>query len=1535
MADQRTPSTFSDILESTSTAKFVDIISHGEINGLVTTNELESVFIDRNPIQVPNSNDVFNFEDVIVDFKEGINPQQYITGFSEVFRPIDASAAGLGGGFEITLGGPDSVGPTQDQTNQDYIYRASSLDVDAIQVTITIPRLIFIADDGDQFGNRTSLAIHAREAGSTFLPSAQVKSTNPSQGMITGKVLSPYSITYRIQRPEGLAANTLWEVICRKRIADDDFDTNQRENSILITGISEIIENREQYDDLAVAGVTIPAQGTNQSSVSNIEYDVEGMIVDVPDVYDADNRVMGTGWDGQTFKQAYTNCPAWCLLFLIHDELVGMGNPYSEIDVFSFVEFSQFCDERLEYIDTDGTLIDSFRFSCNLQFTDQQDPLTRIQQLAGTYRSYTLLNGGLITVVSDRRKDVSSIVTNSATVDGFNYSFTDVSQRTTLVRARFVDEELEYTERVIEESDDVGIQELGELSTEISIVGLTNEAEVRRHCRYILERTLRSTKLATWQTGFQAMTYQVGDRVQVIDNDFINLGGSPENPNHNPEVDEQSSGRVIAGSSPRRTNLDRVFDIGAGFNWKLGKIDENGDVLEAAVTAVSDIVVRGITVSRVAHGPYIRLRDNVTVDEPAIENHQWYMFTVAALPQNYEVVTITEDAQQFGMFTVVAKEYRDESFENIDIGVSLPSRPLTNYERANVPAPIFTTNITDDDTGFFAENVFNATTQTATNNLRLVWKPADNNQFINEYYLRWRVNQSEWNDETIKTTEFTINNAVAGFYDIRLVARSVAGVDSPPVLVNGFDFLNLAGSVSSLVEANSLRLKGSNVGTGDIDFFDANLTIEFNAPSDNDLNQLDPLQSYIVQYEATDGSGIIAEHAISPTSFRDQNGTRIFEDTLTAEENFASFQGFIAGTNTLRKSNGIQRFIFVRVFAVDIHGRRAGGVNAASFRLFTNDIPAGTTFDTFANSTSEIRITLNPSNETDIAGYFILKGDDPSVPFGNATQRRAAVQNGQLELIHADPAVRAFTSAEQDRDYIFYACPYDTMTADLDHYLSFGNWSISAVQQTPALTIDIEEFTNWTGDIRIDYLYSVANGFIAQGPFAGTNYNVAGTNHTMGVNHDQCSIVFNRADGDRILFEGFPNFPNHDLARSNLANNNVDDGDSFLYLYISIPTDVSINASRVLIDNGTNLYRYTGNEHRIRGATDLRDAVRQRQVILASYNRATDTFVVNEGQASVQGNRIIAQTIGTNQLIAGGIDADRIVTGSITAQQIATNAITANEIQALAVTASKLAVNSVSAEAIQAQAVNASRIETGTITSASGVIGDLSVNTLSLANNSVSTTFAAVNYHTHFYRWSQADINGNNGLYGSWIHRSSATDSTLAALIRGQVGGSGSTITASNLAGFQTLTVVLPSANTVGGPTTFDIVLDFSCSVGLRSRTNRDFHLGSNFVMEHDYIAFGTTRIAQSRTLPTVMQASYNCANLHIEQAYHTTLKYSIPTHPSPNLNQTVRFSIKSGEQSLGFFSPSSLGGGFRPDHEVIEYGYVRTPSMTATLMLK
>ena len=146
----RTPTTATDSLDSTQYAQVIDLISEGEIAGL--KDGFKSIFLDNTPLQNPDG--TFNFQNVTIYTRNGTQSQDAIpfAGVIEDERPV---------GVTVRNDGPVTRTITDAQT-------------EAVRVTITVPRLERITDEGDTVGEsaRLQIAIQYNGGGSTTLAAA-------------------------------------------------------------------------------------------------------------------------------------------------------------------------------------------------------------------------------------------------------------------------------------------------------------------------------------------------------------------------------------------------------------------------------------------------------------------------------------------------------------------------------------------------------------------------------------------------------------------------------------------------------------------------------------------------------------------------------------------------------------------------------------------------------------------------------------------------------------------------------------------------------------------------------------------------------------------------------------------------------------------------------------------------------------------------------------------------------------------------------------------------------------------------------------------------------------------------------------------------------------------------------------------------------------------------------------------------------------------------------------------------------------------
>jgi predicted phage tail protein len=135
-----------DNLQSKQFAKFVDLVSEGEIAGLV--DGLKSIFFDNTPIQ--NADDSLNIKGITLDTRLGTQAQTHMRNFSLVESETAV-------GVELTKA-------------TSLVRSITDTDVDSARITISVPRLTSQnVTNGDISGTSVKIAIDLQDNGGGFV----------------------------------------------------------------------------------------------------------------------------------------------------------------------------------------------------------------------------------------------------------------------------------------------------------------------------------------------------------------------------------------------------------------------------------------------------------------------------------------------------------------------------------------------------------------------------------------------------------------------------------------------------------------------------------------------------------------------------------------------------------------------------------------------------------------------------------------------------------------------------------------------------------------------------------------------------------------------------------------------------------------------------------------------------------------------------------------------------------------------------------------------------------------------------------------------------------------------------------------------------------------------------------------------------------------------------------------------------------------------------------------------------------------------
>jgi predicted phage tail protein len=497
-----------DSLHSISYAKVVDLVSEGEIKGLV--NGLQSVFLNGTPLQNPDGST--NFSGYSLDYRWGTQDQTYLPGFPDVENE-------------------HAVGVELEQA-QPWTFEVADLALSAVRIRMSVPQFQQSnASTGDITGYRVEYAIDVSTDGGAF---QQVLA-----GAFDGKTTSEYDRSIRIELP---AATVGWAV--RVRRTTPNANSSLIADTTNVVSITEIIDAKLRYPMSAVIGLQIDA--SQFQSVPTRAFDLYGRIIQVPSNYDPASRNYAGAWDG-TFKPAWTDSPAWVFYDLVLNDRYGLGQiiTAAQLDKWSLYQIAQYCDVLV----SDGKGGQEPRFTCNVYLQSADDAYKVLQDLASIFRGMAYWGAGNILTVADMPSDPAYVYTAANVIDGqFKYVGSTSKTRYTVALVSWNDPGNQYKQKVEYVEDPEGIARYGVQQTSVTAFGCTSQGQAQRQGKWALLTSRLEAEAVTWQVGLDATLVSPGRVIGIAD----------------PKRAGRRNGGRIRAAVGRTVTLDQAPTVNAG-----------------------------------------------------------------------------------------------------------------------------------------------------------------------------------------------------------------------------------------------------------------------------------------------------------------------------------------------------------------------------------------------------------------------------------------------------------------------------------------------------------------------------------------------------------------------------------------------------------------------------------------------------------------------------------------------------------------------------------------------------------------------------------------------------------------------------------------------------------------------------------------------------------------------------------------------------------------------------------------------------------
>ncbi|MEO0826777.1 MAG: phage tail protein [Cyanobacteria bacterium J06639_14] len=697
-------------LRSTAYAKALFVIGEGQVEG-PPDGLLQNIYLDKTPIQSPNGQS--NFSGYAIEWRNGTPDQEYIPGFSKAE-------------IETQVG-------VQVRNSLPVTRTITSPEMEAVRVRIRVPALRRVTNDGDIYGSSASLQILISENGGPF--DIKVSDT------ISGKCTSPYERSYEIL----LEGSPPWDIRVVRTSADS---TDSRiENSFFWQAYTAIDYDPRRYPDTALLGIRIDAQ--QFSSMPQVAVKIRGMRILVPHNYDPISREYDGMFDG-SLVPAWTDNPAWILHDLLTDDRYGAGLNPDSMDIYSFYEAGQYCDELVP--NGEQGFEPRWRFSA---YIDQREEAYKmIEAVAASFNAMVYWAEGSVRLVLDKLSSPVRIYnqanvvveyneTGQMTKPPFDYSTTSLTTRHSVAVVSYQEPNEFYEVRQVYVEDEESLERLGYRPVDITAFGCTSRTQAQRYGRWRLLTEKLQTETVRYVVAQEGLLVRPGEVIAIADP--VRAG-------------ERLGGRVQSATATQ-VYLDASITLAPDKDYEILTIAANGKAQTHSIlvnvsepTAVSNVAIAG----EFASGS-IPATDAV-----------WVIRSTTVELAQYRVVNVKE---KDGAYEIEALEYQPGKYAAIEDGVEFVELDISDLDDPAKPPPP-PTDLRVDESLFVTTGSSGVRVKTDVS-----WGYDDGSE-IDRFQVEYR--RDEDTDFVVAGVAygrlFSIQDLTPGIYEFRVAALSLLGV---------------------------------------------------------------------------------------------------------------------------------------------------------------------------------------------------------------------------------------------------------------------------------------------------------------------------------------------------------------------------------------------------------------------------------------------------------------------------------------------------------------------------------------------------------------------------------------------------------------------------------------------------------------------------------------------------------------------------------------------------------------------------------------
>lgn len=352
------------------------------------------------------------------------------------------------------------------------------------------------------------------------------------------------------------------------KLTEDSENLDGDRTDVTWESFQEVVSEPMRFPGLAT--VQLRGRASNQfSSLPDMSGVYEGRIVKVPSNYDPVARTYAGVWDG-TWKQDYSNNPAFVGYDLVDNDRYGMSATYPiTLDPMDVYEAGVWCD----------TLLPSGKpqFTFNMLVKDPQSPRELATYIFGIFGGRFFDDGnGYARLRLDNQTTAVHLFAKENVKNGvFRYSYTEIESRINDYTVSFKNPDLFYATDRRRVPDQPSIDAYGRAPDDFVAVGCNNADEAIYRASIKLITGLTEVETVTFETAREGLYLEPYDVILVADD----------------TMDEVITGRITGTTDTRTFTLrDNVY-LEDGFEYEIVVNLNNFEIvtLPIAISSVGSV----------------------------------------------------------------------------------------------------------------------------------------------------------------------------------------------------------------------------------------------------------------------------------------------------------------------------------------------------------------------------------------------------------------------------------------------------------------------------------------------------------------------------------------------------------------------------------------------------------------------------------------------------------------------------------------------------------------------------------------------------------------------------------------------------------------------------------------------------------------------------------------------------------------------------------------------------------------------------------